>query len=229
MHIAIGTPCYGGWVCSEYVTSLFNLQTLCNSLNIKETIMFLANESLIQRARNRIAHVFLRSSADYLMFIDADQKFIPSDIIKMIEADKGIIGGPVPMKGINWDNVRNGAIDNYPNLEELTGIFNVNTLPGHKMLNPETPFQVRHVGTGFMLIARHVFEKLKPHVGWYYRNGEKVYDFFKVQNINNELLSEDYNFCHMYREQGGTVWLAPWCKIGHFGSHLYDGQYARAN
>jgi len=228
MHIAIGTPCYGGWVCSEYVTSLFNLQTLCNSLNIKETIMFLANESLIQRARNRIAHVFLQSNADYLMFIDADQKFVPTDIIKMIKADKGLIGGPVPMKGINWDNVRSGALDNYPNLEELTGIFNVNTLPGHKMVNSETPFQVKHVGTGFMLIARHVFETLKPHVGWYYRNGEKVYDFFKVQNINNELLSEDYNFCHMYREHGGSVWLAPWCKIGHFGSHLYDGQYSRA-
>ena len=229
MHIAIGTPCYGGIVHSEYVTSLFNLQTLCNKLDIKLTIMFLANESLIQRARNRIAHVFLQSTADYLMFIDADQSFIPKDVLSLIDANKGIIGGAVPMKGINWDNVRDGALKDHSNLEELTGIFNVNELPGHKMTDPQKPFQVKHVGTGFMLIARHVFDTLKPHVGWYYRNNEKVYDFFKVQNINNELLSEDYNLCHMYREHGGTVWLAPWCELGHIGSYSFNGQYSKAN
>jgi hypothetical protein len=229
MHIVIGTPCYGGMICSEYATSLFNLQTVFTKLNIKMSIFFLANESLIQRARNTITHVYLKGDADYLMFIDADQNFDPKDILKMIDADKGIIGGAVPMKGINWENVRRGALDNYSNLEELTGIFNVNHLPGHKMVDSETPFQVKHVGTGFMLIARHVFDTLKPDVGWYYRNDERVYDFFKVQNVNNELLSEDYNFCHMYRESGGTVWLAPWCKLGHLGSYAFNGQYSKAH
>ena len=123
--------------------------------------------------------------ATHLMFIDADQKFVANDIARMIKADKGIIGGAVPMKGINWEKVRQGAVLNHPDLHLLTGIFNVNKLDGHEMINPDLPFQVKHVGTGFMLIRRDVFEKLKPHVGWYQNGGssiapdDQVYDFFK--------------------------------------------------
>lgn len=234
MHLVIGTPCYGGMMCTEYTQSLLALKEACIQYDIKMTCVFLGNESLIQRGRNTIAHHFLSMpDATHLMFIDADQKFEPNDIAKMIKADKGIIGGPVPMKGINWDRVRTGAVLNHPNLASLSGIFNVNKLDGHEMTDPNTPFQVKHIGTGFMLIRRDVFEVLKPHVGWYNNGGntidkeDKVYDFFKVQNVNNELLSEDYNFCHMYREHGGTVWAAPWCVLGHFGAYLFSGQYSQ--
>lgn len=233
MHIVVGTPAYGGQMCTEYVQSLLALKEACLQYNIKLTCIFLGNESLIQRGRNTIAHHFLATDATHLMFIDADQKFVPNDIARMIKADKGIIGGAVPMKGVNWGKVRQGAVLNHPDLSKLTGIFNVNKLPGHDMIDPNLPFQVKHVGTGFMLIRRDVFEKLKPHVGWYTNGGvtikpeDKVFDFFKVQNVNNELLSEDYNFCHMYREHGGTVWVAPWCELGHFGAYLFSGQYAQ--
>lgn len=233
MHLVIGTPCYGGMMCTEYTQSLLALKEACIQYNIKMTSIFLGNESLIQRGRNTIAHHFLKiPDATHLMFIDADQKFVANDIAKMIKADKGIIGGPVPMKGLDWDRVRQGALLNHPDLSSLTGIFNINKLDGHEMIDRNLPFQVKHVGTGFMLIRRDVFEKLKPHVGWYTNGGlsigqEKIYDFFKVQNVNNELLSEDYNFCHMYREYGGTVWLAPWCELGHFGVYLFNGQFAQ--
>jgi hypothetical protein len=233
MHLVIGTPAYGGMMCTEYVQSLLALKEACLQYNIKLTCIFLGNESLIQRGRNTIAWHFLNTDATHLMFIDADQKFVPNDIARMIKADKGIIAGAVPMKGINWDKVRQGAVLNHPDLSRLTGIFNVNKLPGHEMMNPNEPFQVKHVGTGFMLIRRDVFDELAPHVGWY-KNGassippeDKVYDFFKVQNVDNQLLSEDYNFCHMYREHGGTVWVAPWCDLGHFGAYLFNGQYAQ--
>jgi hypothetical protein len=229
MHLVVGTPCYGGMMCTEYTESLLGLKEACIQYGIKLTTIFLGNESLIQRGRNTIAHEFLKTDGDYLMFIDADQKFVPNDIAKMIKADKGIIGGAVPMKGINWDRVREGAKDGYARLDLLTGIFNVNKLPGHEMVSPNVPFQVKHVGTGFMLIARNVFDRLKIHVGWYDKEGQRHYDFFKVQNVNHELLSEDYNFCHLYREQGGTVWVAPWCQLGHFGAHCFNGQYAESH
>lgn len=234
MHLVIGTPCYGGMMCTEYAQSILALKEACIQHDIKMTCIFLGNESLVQRGRNTIAHHFLQmEDATHLMFIDADQKFVANDIARMIKADKGIIGGAVPMKGINWNRVRTGAVLNHPNLPALTGIFNVNKLDGHDMIDPNLPFQVKHVGTGFMLIRRDVFEKLKPHVGWYKNGGssvdpnDEVHDFFKVQNLDHELLSEDYNFCQMYREHGGTVWVAPWCELGHFGAYCFSGQYAQ--
>lgn len=233
LHLVIGTPCYGGMMCTEYTQSLLALKEACMQSGIKLTCIFLGNESLIQRGRNTIAHHFMNlKDATHLMFIDADQKFVPNDIARMIKADKGIIGGPVPMKGIHWDRVRAGAKADHPDLPSLTGIFNLNKLDGHDMVDANLPFQVKHIGTGFMLIRRDVFEKLAPHVGWYANGGAsvaedaRVYDFFKVQNVNHALLSEDYNFCHMYRQHGGTVWAAPWCVLGHFGAHLFSGQYA---
>ena len=230
-HIVIGTPCYGCMVNMEYTESLLALKDICARNDIKLTCMFLGNESLIQRGRNKIAHYFLKTDATHLMFIDADQKFRPNDIIRMINADKGIIGGAVPMKGIDWERVRQGAKNDHTDLESLTGIFNVNKLDGHDMIDPNIPFQVKHVGTGFMLIRRNVFEELKPHVGFYNNgnrnNQERFFDFFKVQNINNELLSEDYNFCHMYRQIGGSVWVAPWCVLGHYGAYCFSGQYCK--
>ena len=234
MHLVVGTPCYGGMMCTEYTQSLLDLKEACLTNNIKLTCIFLGNESLIQRGRNTIAHHFMKmQDATHLMFIDADQKFLANDIALMIKADKGIIGGPVPMKGIDWERVRQGAVLNHPNLSSLSGIFNINKLKNHEMIASNLPFQVKQIGTGFMLIRRDVFEKIKPHVGWYTNTGnatdanDKIYDYFKVQNVNNELLSEDYNFCHMYREHGGTIWAAPWCVLGHFGSYLFSGQYAQ--
>jgi hypothetical protein len=234
MHLVVGTPCYGGMMCTEYTQSLLDLKEACLTNNIKLTCIFLGNESLIQRGRNTIAHHFMKmQDATHLMFIDADQKFLANDIALMIKADKGIIGGPVPMKGIDWERVRQGAVLNHPNLSSLSGIFNINKLKNHEMIASNLPFQVKHIGTGFMLIRRDVFEKIKPHVGWYSNTGnttdvnDNIYDYCKVQNVNNELLSEDYNFCHMYREHGGTIWAAPWCVLGHFGSYLFSGQYAQ--
>lgn len=233
MHLVVGTPMYGGMCCSEYVQSMLQLQSDMERNGHKLTCIFLGNESLIQRARNTVTHHFLQTDASHLLFIDADQKFKPGDIVKMLQADKGIIAGCVPMKGINWSRVKQGAVLNHPNLSALTGIFNIHELDGHKMEHPEKPFQVEWAGTGFMLIKREVFDELKPHVATYNNGGQSiqdgtlVHDFFQVGVVDGKLLSEDFFFCDLYRKHGGTVWAAPWCELGHFGSYLFSGQYAQ--
>lgn len=234
MHLVIGTPMYGGMCSSEYVQSLLALKDSMQQAGHTVTCVFLGNESLIQRGRNTIAWHFLNTDASHLLFVDADQKFRPADVAKMLRADKDIIVGCVPMKGINWDRVRQGAVLNHRELHKLTGIFNINKLEGHEMESPDQPFQIKHGGTGFMLIKREVFEKLKDKVGYYTNGGvsipqdEKVYNFFKVNVIDDHLLSEDYYFCNKYRSIGGEVWAAPWCEIGHFGAYLFSGCYAES-
>jgi hypothetical protein len=226
MHLVVGTPCYGGMMTTEYCQSLLGLKEAMQENGHKLTTIFLGNESLIQRGRNTIAHHFLQTDASHLLFCDADIRFRPNDVARMIKADKGIIIGPVPMKGINWERVRRGALRTHKDLSKLSGVFALNELDGHRMTHPDEPFQIKHGGTGFMLIRRDVFETLAPHVGWYAHRNEQVGDFFQVGNVDHELLSEDYFFCHKYREHGGTVWAAPWCELGHFGAYCFSGQYA---
>ena len=232
-HLVVGTPAYGGNLCTEYTQSVMSLKDGMQAAGHKVTAIFLGNESLIQRARNTVAWHFLNTDASHLLFCDADQKFRAADVARLIKADKDIIAGCVPMKGINWDRVRMGATLNHQNLASLTGIFNFNKLEGHDMVSPEEPFQVKHIGTGFMLIKREAFAKLQQHVDFYTNGGqsipagEKVFNFFSAEVVDHELLSEDYHFCHLYRKMGGTVWAAPWCEIGHFGAYLFNGQYAK--
>lgn len=238
LHLVIGTPMYGGMCTSEYTQSLLNLSESANKSDVKLTTIFLGNESLIQRGRNTVAHHFMNlPDATHLLFIDADIKFRTEDIVRMIQADKSLIVGPVGLKGYNWDEIRQAAINGEDDIGRTGGVFNINKLPGIDMVDENTPFEIEHGGNAFMMIRRDVFETLKPHTPIYTNGGRslpdgvEIYDYFRVE-INkdtNHLLSEDYFLCHSYRQLGGKVWCAPWVETGHFGSHLFNGKYSRNN
>ena len=235
MHLVIGTPMYGGMCTSEYTQSIIHLSEAANKSGVKFTTIFLGNESLIQRGRNTIAHHFMNiPDATHLLFIDADIKFRVEDVVKMIKAEKELIIGPVPLKGYNWEEIRQRALRGEEDISRTGGVFNINHLPGIAMEDEETPFEIEHGGGAFMMIRRDVFEALKLHTGIYTNGGasvapgDEIYDYFRVE-VNPEtkhLLSEDYFFCHSYRQVGGKVWMAPWVQAGHFGSHLFNGHYA---
>ena len=238
LHLVIGTPMYGGMCTSEYTQSLLNLSESANKSDVKLTTIFLGNESLIQRGRNTVAHHFMNlPDATHLLFIDADIKFRTEDIVRMIQADKSLIIGPVGLKGYNWDEIRQAAINGEDDIGRTGGVFNINKLPGIDMVDENTPFEIEHGGNAFMMIRRDVFETLKPHTPIYTNGGRslpdgvEIFDYFRVE-INkdtNHLLSEDYFLCHSYRQVGGKVWCAPWVETGHFGSHLFNGKYTRNN
>ena len=238
LHLVIGTPMYGGMCTSEYTQSLLNLSESANKSGVKLTTIFLGNESLIQRGRNTIAHHFMNlPDATHLLFIDADIKFRVEDIVKMIQADKSLIIGPVALKGYNWDEIRQAAVNGENDIGRTGGVFNINRLPGIDMVDENEPFEIEHGGNAFMMIRRDVFETLKPHTPIYTNGGRslpdgvEIFDYFRVE-INkdtNHLLSEDYFLCHSYRQVGGKVWCAPWVETGHFGSHLFNGKYTRNN
>jgi hypothetical protein len=229
---------YGGMCTSEYTQSLLNLSESANKSDVKLTTIFLGNESLIQRGRNTVAHHFMNlPDATHLLFIDADIKFRTEDIVRMIQADKSLIVGPVALKGYNWDEIRQAAVNGEDDIGRTGGVFNINKLPGIDMVDENTPFEIEHGGNAFMMIRRDVFETLKPHTPIYTNGGRslpdgvEIYDYFRVE-INkdtNHLLSEDYFLCHSYRQLGGKVWCAPWVETGHFGSHLFNGKYSRNN
>ena len=238
LHLVIGTPMYGGMCTSEYTQSLLNLSESANKSDVKLTTIFLGNESLIQRGRNTIAHHFMElPDATHLLFIDADLKFRTEDVVRMIKADKSFIVGPVALKGYNWEEIRQAAINGEDDINRTGGIFNINKLPGIDMVDENEPFEIEHGGNAFMMLRRDVFETLKPHTPIYTNGGRslpdgvEIYDYFRVE-INkdtNHLLSEDYFLCHSYRQLGGKVWCAPWVETGHFGSHLFNGKYSRNN
>jgi len=238
--IFIATPMYGGMCHGYYAQSILELNNLFQKSGIDAAYSFMFNESLITRARNSLAHAFLKSDSTHLMFIDSDIRFRPQDVFPMIDADVDVIGGVYPKKEINWDTVKKAMENGVPNdqLKYHTGSFVVNLVgyQGEVQVPVNQPAEIFNAGTGFMLIKREVFEKLADLVPSYsndvmdlsgtIQNKEVIKEYFatSIEPETNRLLSEDYHFCYIWRKAGGKVYAAPWAQFAHVGTYAFEGQ-----
>jgi len=239
----IATPMYGGMCTGHYTQAILQLQGLCQQNRIDMAASFMFNESLITRARNSLVHGFMKSGFTHLMFIDADIRFNPNDIMAMLLANKEVICGIYPKKEINWDMVKRASDAGIPadQLKYYSGthVVNLADRSGYAEFEVSTPSEILNGGTGFMLIKREVFEKLSPLVPTYVNNAtdlsgklgaEEIKEFFttSIEPETQHLLSEDYHFCRIWREAGGKIYAAPWAQLGHVGTYLFDGSLAPA-
>lgn len=236
--IFLGTPMYGGQCYGFYAQSVFQLQAVCAQRGWGLQFSFMFNESLINRARNGIAHLFLKGDCTHLLFIDADIRFDANQVLDMVMADKDIICGLYPKKEINWWSVTNAVQHGVPpeQLKHHTAAFVVNLLDGQASVSvqPNQPLEIMAGGTGCMLIKREVFEKLAPVTPAYTNDvtdlsgsltGDRIHNYFNVSICpdSNRLLSEDYHFCIEWRKLGGQVFAAPWVNLAHVGTYVFDG------
>ena len=169
--IFIATPMYGGMCTGSYTQGVLNLGNILRGEGIESMMSFMFNESLITRARNALTQAFLKTDCTHLMFIDADINFNPNDVVTMLRADKDVIGGIYPKKEINWQTVKQAIAAGVPDdqLKHHTGSFVVNLVDYAPSVTVpvDQPVEVQNMGTGFLLIKREVFDKLKPSVPSY--------------------------------------------------------------
>jgi hypothetical protein len=243
----IATPMYGGMAHGLYVKSSLDLQNVMTRYGVETKFSFLFNESLITRARNYLVDEFLRSDCTHLLFIDSDIHYNPQDVLAMLALDKDVIGGPYPKKSINWKNIAY-AIKNNPDiplaeLENLVGEYVFNVVKGTSQFSVTEPLEVMEIGTGYMLIKREVFDKMKEaypkihykpdHVGQANFDGSRyIHAYFDTvidytDSItgggSDRYLSEDYMFCQMWRKIGGQIFLCPWVRTQHVGTYAFTG------
>jgi hypothetical protein len=233
--IFVATPMYGGMASGIYNKSLLKTFLYLTEKGYKLQYADLYNESLITRARNALTHLFLKSECEYLLFIDADQSFLPEDVERMVEANKDVIAAPVPMKQINWAGIKEAIENNKEDFESYGAYYNVNSFENNPTANIDEPFEVKHAGSGMMLIHRSVFEKISNLVGSYVSDsiamggfplGEEVKEYWttSIDPESNRLLSEDYNFCKLFRQKNGKIYLDLKAKVTHVGSYFFSGK-----
>lgn len=238
MKVFIATPMYGGMCTGQYVSGLIELLKVLANNGHEAMYSKLYNESLITRGRNTLVREFLKSDADAILFIDADQGFNGPDILKMIESKCDVIGAIYPMKAINWGRVSNAMAAGKPDIEKYTGFFSANLIDSDKTtITLDQPLEVENVATGMMFITRSVFEKLETSCAQYRANDATgailedsyVTEYFKTEiDSRGVLLSEDYYLCKKWREAGGKIYAAPWVQITHFGSYEFAGSFAHS-
>ena len=87
--------------------------------------------------------------------------------------------------------------------------------------------EVSGLGTGFMLIQREVFKKMKKYYDndWFLYKDEKVHLFFDtaIEEQSREYLSEDYFFTRRWLNLGGFTWIDPTVSLVHTGYYRFNG------
>lgn len=210
MSILIATPMYGAMCTAQYCASVIRLKEELTKVSLDHEFLISWNESLITRGRDKMARTFLNdTSYERLLFIDSDIQFSPEDVAKLWNMDADIAVGA-------YRNKKEG---------QVKGAWVKGKLVPLESLQEIT--EVDYAGTGFMMIKRQVFEKLKEtHPEWAYDDstGEATvehYAFFQDPIEDRTKLSEDYFFIKRARESGFKIMLDPSISLTHWGQYGY--------
>jgi hypothetical protein len=214
-HIHFCLPMYGGQCSESTFLAMIKFCIIAQKIGLNYSIDTMVNESLITRGRNNLVSKMLyNQAATHLMFIDVDLGFDPESILRLISHNLDVAGGVYPMKRIPTKYVINTVPD--PQHDAQRGIIEVSTL-----------------GTGFMLVKRHVIEKMiEAHPQLKYNDNvgigkhlePNMYGLFDTMiDDHKNYLSEDWTFCYLWRKMGGKVFADYKIKLNHAGFHVYEG------
>ena len=211
VHICM--PCYGGQLTESTFMSFIKWGNTCRQLGIDWTVETMTNESLISRARNTLTAKFLNTEGStHLMFIDADIGWEPWHLLALLNHDKDVIGGLYPMKSlpVKWC---------------------VNGIPGTNENDPSGLVEVTKTGTGFLLMKRHVFEKLNQHpavkpftndIGLDPVLNQYMKTYFDTAVREGRYYSEDWTFCENWRDLGHQIFVDKRVLLKHTGTYVFD-------
>jgi len=217
---------------------------------------FCKSDSLITRARNNLlAKAMSDPEMTHILFIDNDLMWNPMNILKMILAEKGVLGGIYPLKKYDWsrlvgDDPSKNRIEEWLYKRDQSLIktyvpddvmfqsrllsFNVNYLGNHLEID-ENLAKVRHIPTGFMLIQRSTIEKMHESfaetkytddVGFLTQEENKfAYALFECGVREGHYFSEDWMFCERWIQLGGDIWADVSISLTHTGIEDYRGSY----
>ena len=141
-----------------------------------------------------------RLDYDYLMWIDSDTIFKPSQIIDLIKHKRDIVSGLCIFDGKHFAVVKKSDEIYF----KKKHIFKHMTKDDIK--NQNTLIEASFVGFGFILIKKGVFESMD-------------YPWFRPLNIKigkvNQYSTEDYGFCVNARKLGYKIYADPKVIVGH--------------
>jgi hypothetical protein len=184
--LCVGVP-NGGTIKTQTVACLMRLIELGIPLYFS---MPISGYSIYNR--NKTVEKAKEIGASHIMFIDGDMLFTPSDVKTLLMHKKLIVGASYHMRdadGYTVQLLKNNSF--VPFDGKFKGLFECGA-----------------VGTGFMLIDMHVFDKLHA-------------PSFDTEFIGEDFCTEDVYFCKRAIMAGFKIWCDSSLTIGHLGSKIY--------
>lgn len=210
----IAVPAHDGRLNIKTSFALCQFMVEAARLGVAVYLSDLSNCSIITMARNALVNEFLKTDATEMLFIDSDVVVNPDAILRLMAQSSGkdVTAGAYPRRAKDKKFFTDVYYDKNGDVE----------FDGSLM-------RVERVGTGFMMIQRHVIETLiKNHPEWTYENtitGEKMSAVFDFSIVNGKYVGEDYLFCDRVRAEGFKVHIDVEISLPHIGSDTFTSDF----
>lgn len=208
--IFVGVPTYDGKVHWTTMGGLVQVARFCGEKRLSVCVDVIPGDAFIDKARNTIAHRFLRTEFEEVVFIDADVGFDLPAFSALMSLPGDIVMG---MYRVKDDQLR------FPGLihEPLT------RHPQSRRL-----IKMQNGPAGFMRVKRKVFEAMRERWpdNWYHA-GElgNMHDFFECGREFHHFRGEDIKFCERAQDCGFEVWAVQDIQLDHTGPKTYRANW----
>ena len=214
INVMVGTPSHDGKYERNFMRALH-----CTVMEIEKfggkcdfaDFCYCADIAL---ARAKILGMFYRKTEyTHLLFIDADMGWHYADVVRLLLLDRDFIGAAGPKKHYPIQFAANFTDDD------------LNPLPVMEEVNTGV-IRVSEAGLAFMIIKRHVIEKMiaaYPQLEFDGDIDDTEYALFDPIVSNKRRRSEDYAFCKRWVDIGGKIELLTTVELAHTGGHTFKG------
>ncbi|WP_316861387.1 hypothetical protein [uncultured Cohaesibacter sp.] len=238
IKVGMAMPAYGSNCHVETTKSLIMTTAVLLANKIHSSFMDVDTADIVLSRNFLISNFYYhQKECTHLLFIDNDMSFEPQLIIDMLKLKKDIVGILYPKRSISLEKFYILATEGYEFAKAKA-----HSMDFLGRLDPEQKQEGKFIsvdacGTGIMLISRdaitrmiekcpyivdrHHFKKIPAFADLF---TEFLTPFNKVITEDLEL-SEDYSFCHRWREEcGGDIWASYDHPVSHYGNFVYSGK-----
>lgn len=215
-HVYIAAPQYAGTLYSGTSLSLVREILLMTDKGWQITLAPDVGNAEIAKCRGAFIAHFLGTDATDLWFLDHDIQWEPGAMVGLMEQPVDFAAGVYRHRcdpeaySVRW-------VDRpWLQADPETGLLEVDGVPA-----------------GFLRLSRACCEKMvaaHPDLEFWHAKtpDNRAWHLFSDYWIDNDhgarlCLSEDYSFCHRWRDIGGKIWIDPTLKLGHCGPKTFTG------
>lgn len=191
----------------ETVACLLETQQVLRDRNVPFEVLLTSGSSIIEAARSKTAHLFLKSDKTRIFWVDSDIVWKADAFVRLLALSTRV----------------DAVIGAYPTKKDPIQFF-VNT-SGQEAVETNDLGLLPNVGTGlgFACIQRHVIEKLAARAPKLRFNDadERIAHIFRCDSEGGDFRGEDIAFWADIRALGITVYLDPSIELGHHGAKTF--------
>lgn len=184
----------------------------------------------IAEQRDALVDSFLATHHTHILFVDSDMMFPKSLARTLKDFDLPFVGAIYAKREISLPKIIEAARAGKPNPEAHGYTYSYWPLTGPMTIASNGLCEVNGVGFGFVLLRRDCLEMMRPHAP-VYDSGilkKEARGFFQPTKDGAKSLSEDFSFCHRWRQVGGKVLAYTNADIQHIGTFNYGVPFSVA-